>query len=130
MLKTRRLPPPASARTFRLWVWKRPLRQMTISQLGNLWSLSMTPRRLIPESLRMIRRKMMPLQVPTRHISQTGMILIGPIGLTHRIVITDVTRESGRSTDSDIPRMLRRRKIGVKAKWSCLCSEIPQRRAP
>ena len=41
-----------------------------------------------------------------------------------------ITREGGRSTDSDIPQMQRRRKIGVKAKWSCLCSGTPQRRAP
>ena len=39
-------------------------------------------------------------------------------------------RESTKSTGSDIPRTLRRRKIGIKAKWSCLCSETPQRRVP
>ena len=54
-----------------------------------------------------------------------GMILIGPVGPTYQTVIIDVTRESGRSTDSDIPQILRRRKIGIKAKWSCLCSGSP-----
>ena len=71
----------------------------------------------------------MPPKVPTRHISQTGTILIGPIGPIYQTVIIGATRENGRNTDSDIPQMLRRRKIGVKEKWSCLCSGTPRRRA-
>ena len=53
---------------------------------------------------------------------------------THRTNISNhnhrFNQRKWRSTGSDIPQMLRRRKIGVKARWSCLCSENSRRRAP
>ena len=75
------------------------------------------------------RMMMMPLWVPTQHISQVVMIPTEPIEPIPLTGIRGATSGNAKRVMAGVPPMLKRKRTGVRVKWSCLCSGTPLKRA-
>ena len=75
------------------------------------------------------RMMMMPLWVPTRHISRVVMIRTKPVEPIPLTGIRGAISRNAKRVRAGIPPMLRRKRRGIRVKWSCLCSGTPLKRA-
>ena len=66
--------------------------------------------------------------VLTRHISRVVMIRTKPVEPIPLTGIRGATSRNAKRVGAGVPLMLRRKRTGVRVKWSCLCSRTPLKR--
>ena len=105
--------------------------RMTITWRESLLNSSMILRRPTQRTQKTALKRMMmtPLWVPTRLISRVVMIRTEPVEPIPLTGIKGATSGNTKRAGVSIPPMLRRKRTGVRVRWSCLCSRTPLKRA-